>query len=244
MLYFSATSILYVPLLRSLWLIPSDYTPRALWTVIFVCNTLVVFAESVRKYGFLRPVYKGATAEQIAGFWSRSFFIWVLPLFQAGYSKDLKLRDIPKADHDLQVKSTGKDLHAAWNRIRGRHRLLRASLASNLWPVLSAIAPRLALTAFTFCQPFLVQSSVSYLSAEPDMGYESYGQALVGGFLLVYLGIAVSTGTRRCSTSSRTNTYNSDIASCLLASDVPDDCSSPFWSDCPDLPTYDHLTSL
>jgi ATP-binding cassette subfamily C (CFTR/MRP) protein 1 len=243
-LYFSACSILYIPMLRSLWLMPSDYVPRALWTVVFVCNTLVVFAESARKSRFIRPLYKGATAEQVAGFWSRSFFIWVLPFFQTGYSKELKLRDIPKADLELQAKSTWKGLDASWNHIHGRHRLLRAAFAANLWSFVSAVAPRLALTAFRFCQPFLVQSSVSYLSAGPEMGQDMYGQGLVGGFLLVYLGIAVSNWTMLCSTCSRTNTFNSDIASSVLTSDKSNDRSSPLWFDCPNISAYDDSTSL
>lgn len=193
-LYFSASSLLFIPRLRSLWLIPSIDAPRALWTVIFVGTTVVVIIESAHKTRFLRPAYQNSTAEQKTGFWGRSFFIWVLPLFQAGYSKILQLEDIPKVDHALEERSTWTDLEASWHLTRGRHRLLRAVFAANRWPFMSAIIPRLALAAFTFCQPFLIASSVSYLGTKQETNNDTsmYGPALVCAFLLVYLGIAVS----------------------------------------------------
>ena len=44
---------------------------------------------------------------------------------------------------------------------------------------------------FNFCQPFLIEASVSYIGAGPEKGNESYSQGLVGAFVLVYLGYAV-----------------------------------------------------
>lgn len=193
-LYFSLSSILFIPRLRSLWLIPAIDAPKTLWTAIYIVTTVVAFAESLRKTNSLRPTYRSISLEEMTGFWGKSFFIWVLPLFQAGYSKLLHLDDIPRVDSDLREQSTWTDLDKAWNRAQGRHRLLRAAFFANYWPILSAVMPRLALAAFTFCQPFLVNASVSYLNTGKgkDDGTAVYGPALVGAFVLVYLGIAVS----------------------------------------------------
>jgi hypothetical protein len=151
----------------------------------------VVIAESANKIKSLRRVYRSSTAEQTAGFWSRSFFIWVLPFFQTGYRKQLQLTDIPNIDEDIEEKITFADLDSAWLRTHGSYRLLRATFVANRWSFLSAIPPRLALSAFTLCQPFLIDSAVSNLSSSSNGNQKVYGRALVGGFILVYLGIAV-----------------------------------------------------
>ncbi|KAJ5976667.1 hypothetical protein N7501_000009 [Penicillium viridicatum] len=61
-----------------------------------------------------------------------------------------------------------------------------------MWPCLSAIVPRLVLSTFNLCQPFLVQAAVSHMGIQVEESNEDYGKALVGAFVLVYVGIAVS----------------------------------------------------
>ena len=99
-LYFSMSAILSIPRLRSLWLIRSDYVTSTLWTAIFICITLTVIIESLRKTRFLSEQYQSATKEQTVSFWSRGLYIWVLPFFQVGYSKIIKLADIPRVHVD------------------------------------------------------------------------------------------------------------------------------------------------
>lgn len=71
-----------------------------------------------------------------------------------------------------------------------RHSLLRACFRSYLLSSLSPIIPRLCLTAFTFSQPFLINTTVSFVGQmDPD---SNYGKGLIGAWALVYLGIAVS----------------------------------------------------
>ncbi|KAH8703765.1 putative multidrug resistance-associated protein [Talaromyces proteolyticus] len=191
-LYFSAFTIFSIPRLRSLWLIDADPGPKIIWTIIFTTNVLAVIIESVNKTNILQPHYQSSTPEQTAGFWSRSFFIWVLPFFHTGYTKHLQLTDIPNIDKDIEEQLTFTYLDSAWIRTHGQHRLLRAAFAAYRWSFLSAIPPRLALSAFTLCQPFLIDSTVSNLSSSSDENQKVYGRALVGGFVLVYLGIAIS----------------------------------------------------
>lgn len=57
-------------------------------------------------------------------------------------------------------------------------------------PFLAPVIPRLCLTVFTFAQPFLINSTVTFVSnGNPDV---SYGRGLIGAWALVYLGITVS----------------------------------------------------
>ncbi|KAM0816494.1 putative ATP-binding cassette transporter [Seiridium cardinale] len=214
-LYFSASDILLLPTLRSFWLVPCSTTLRSLAIVTLLMTTVVVFVESARKLGLLRPVEKSESKEQLVGFWSRGFFTWALPFLRKGYSSVLILGQIPRVDHELREDSTWTKLHDYWHSVRrGRYRLLRATFWSHSRLLVSAVLPRLALSAFVFCQPFLIDASVSYLTTgAQDNDDEQFGPALIGAFVLVYLGIAVS----RAFYWRQTNRTIASIRSCLIA---------------------------
>jgi ATP-binding cassette, subfamily C (CFTR/MRP), member 1 len=191
-IYFSFSSLLYIPRLRSLWLILPASTCRTVWTILYVFTLLALFLECAVKTKLLRPAYQNLTKEQLIGFWGRSFYVWVLPIFQLGYSNVMTIDDTLEVDKDLRGYSAGRRLQASWRRMKSPHRLLKATLQSNMWPLVTAIVPRLCLSAFTFCQPFLINSTVTYIS-NTDTSPESklYGPALVGAYALVYMGRTV-----------------------------------------------------
>ncbi|CEJ92591.1 hypothetical protein VHEMI08233 [[Torrubiella] hemipterigena] len=191
-LYFSACTLLSLPRLRSLWLLNATTAPKAVWTVIFILTIAVVCAESVRKNRFLLPPYRSLSTEQTVSFWSRGLFVWVLPFFKLGYSKDLNVHDIPQVDTALRGEAAYAKLEASWNQTSGRHRLLRSMFKANLWPFFSAVIPRVCLSCFSFSQPFLIAASVSNLQDRENEDHARYGHALVGAFVLVYMGIAIS----------------------------------------------------
>ncbi|KAK3403550.1 P-loop containing nucleoside triphosphate hydrolase protein [Sordaria brevicollis] len=249
-IYFSASTVLYIPRLRTLFLLSSSSTPhllalRVLWTLIYALTTLVAITESLGKFSLLQPRYKHVvvTKEQTAGFWSRGFFVWLLPFFQVGYKKILGMGDVPGVDGELRVESCGGEMEGAFRKLLGRKLkkegtgegtkkesgrggatekdegkegakeeeakkkkgwiLIMAAYEANKWPFWSAVMPRLALLGFNFCQPFLIEAVVAYLASRErkdgneEEGNETpqpayYGKALVGGFVLCYVGIAVS----------------------------------------------------
>ncbi|KAK0656433.1 ABC transporter [Cercophora newfieldiana] len=196
-LYFSASTLLSIPRLRTLYLLPSFTLPKAAWTLVFISTTLLVIAESLKKTRFLRPAYQSiATPETVTSFWSRSFFTWVLPFFQEGYGKVLKLGDIPRVDTALEEEKTHGGLEREWKKRgpKGRWwRLIRAAFRANVWGFLGAIPPRLMLGGLGFIQPFLIESAVREVQLQAgERRWGEEGKALVGGFILVYVGIAVS----------------------------------------------------
>ncbi|KAL4908813.1 hypothetical protein BDW74DRAFT_187329 [Aspergillus multicolor] len=192
-LYFSATSLCHLPRLRSLWLINSVDPCRYLSLVILLVTVAIVILESASKTRILHPAYKNATKEERSGFWSRSFFIWVLPFLQTGYRSFLVVDDVPQVDAALQGQASGDRLQRAWHSGggEGRFRLVRAVFRAYGWPYLSAFLPRLAYSCFTLTQPFLITAAINYIgggSAEPEV----YGAGLIGAYILVYLGIAMT----------------------------------------------------
>ena len=59
------------------------------------------------------------------------------------------------------------------------------------WPILVPIIPRLALLAFTFCQPLLLRRLLDYLN-HSDVEDKNIGYGLIGAYFVVYVGLAVS----------------------------------------------------
>ncbi|ETS77362.1 hypothetical protein PFICI_11236 [Pestalotiopsis fici W106-1] len=193
-LYFSASAILYIPTLRSLWSMPCHtQTPGVLWVVIYVGTILLAAIESARKtQSLLYPPEKDVSPEGFTGIWSRGLFAWTLPFLRLGFSDVLQLSQIPQVGSDLRAESTLTTLRGPWQIHQGNYRLIRAVFSSNKWLFLSAVPPRLSLSAFMFCQPFLIEASVSYLNSTPDEYNKYYGRALVGAFVLAYAGVAIS----------------------------------------------------
>ncbi|CAG8907277.1 unnamed protein product [Penicillium egyptiacum] len=193
-LYFSACSICRLPQLRSLWLIPSVGVCRYLSLACFLLTVAVMALESVPKTKILHSQYYGGTNEGKIGFWSRSFFIWVLPFLQTGYREALEVEDIPEVDTSLQGQCSGSKLRKSWDsaKTNGHYRLIKAVFRAYGWACISAIPPRLAYSCFTFAQPFLITATVNYIGGSPGSEPKIYGTGLIGAYILVYLGLAVS----------------------------------------------------
>jgi ATP-binding cassette subfamily C (CFTR/MRP) protein 1 len=60
------------------------------------------------------------------------------------------------------------------------------------WPLIGVMPLRIALLAFTFCQPLLLQSLLSYLGQSGPTS-PNVGHGLISAYVFVYLGMAVST---------------------------------------------------
>ncbi|KAJ5698780.1 hypothetical protein N7462_000785 [Penicillium macrosclerotiorum] len=194
-IYFFVTTLLALPRARTLWLLsPIVKNQAILWTLLNIGTATVLCLESLHKTKVLRFAYR-SSKEGTSSFWVRSFFIWVLPLFRSGFTTILRVHNMPELDHNLQGVSAEQRLIKAWPRTKNarRHRLLQVTFLAYLWSFASAILPRLCLTAFKFCQPFLISATLDFISASsnPDSRYQ--GPALVGAFVLTYLGMAVST---------------------------------------------------
>jgi hypothetical protein len=148
--YFSALSILYIPHLRTLWLIPSIPVPRGRFTVIYIVVIMTTVLESARRVNFIQPVYRNVTLEEIHGFWGRNLFAWVLPLFWNAYKSIICLDDLPDIDSTLLGEITEARLAHTWSTPT-EVPTDQATFRAYYRPFLSAIVPRILLLGFTFC---------------------------------------------------------------------------------------------
>ncbi|PMD29625.1 hypothetical protein L207DRAFT_615485 [Hyaloscypha variabilis F] len=180
---------------RTLWLrdegkIASDFTAGV--AVKFV----LLLLEAVEKRRILLPSYKSYPFEATSGIFSRCFFCWLSPLFRRGLSKTLSLDDLYRLDKHLLSGYLDHLLNNAWLKVptRSSHALFWATLRTLRLPLLSAVAPRLSLTAFNFCQPFLLHRDIDLSQQPVDTNSTNAGYGLIGAYFLVYVGIAITTG--------------------------------------------------
>lgn len=125
-LYFFAASILALPRARTLWtLSPAVETQAIVWTLVAVATSVVLGLESINKRRSVVSAYKQASKEYTSSFWARSFFIWMLPLFQSGFSSILALHDMPEVDRDLQGGSAEDRLLETWSKSKSTQVLER-----------------------------------------------------------------------------------------------------------------------
>ena len=73
-----------------------------------------------------------------------------------------------------------------------KHKISLVLLNVLKWPIFAPVAPRLALLAFTFCQPLLLRRFLDYLQDPVERQDANIGYGLIGAYFLVYFGMAVS----------------------------------------------------
>ena len=164
-------------------------------TASLAIKVVLVGAEAIEKRAVLRGKWKAATPESTAGFYNQAFFWWLNPLFLKGYSQSLEVEGLYRLDKHLSSDYLYPRVKTAWENVavKGRrHSLLLLFFQRFKWDFLCVIPPRLAYIGFTFCQPFLINRAVA-LSSEPiTAASRNVGYGLIGAYLVVYVGIAIT----------------------------------------------------
>ncbi|KAJ6787284.1 hypothetical protein PWT90_01705 [Aphanocladium album] len=131
-------------------------------------------------------------SEATAGFWNRSFYIWLLPTLHTGSSRLLDSHDLQDLEEDLRGGHFFAKFTLIWPRYKkgASTSLFRAVFWTLLRSILVAMAPRFSLIGFSFAQPYLLDRVVSLL--ETDHLRRDSENGLVGAAALIYMGILVS----------------------------------------------------
>ncbi|KAI4848241.1 putative ABC transporter [Aureobasidium sp. EXF-8845] len=191
-LYYSASSLCFLPILRTTWLLEDNVVCSLTWTFIWLLTLVVLVLESSTKRSWTAQKSRDVMEEQLASFWGRSFFIYLLPFLWFGYSNTIGISDIPAVDKPLRSKAANEQLLPYFRRYKGRFRLLRAILSAFIWSLASAIVPRLSLTGFSFCQAFLISATLRLMKDQEENIIPSYKGGIIGAYVLVYFGLAAS----------------------------------------------------
>jgi len=181
---------------RTLWLQHYNQPIAIVSTLAIAVKFCILCLEAVQKRSILLPEYLAYPPEAVSGIINRCLFWWLNVLFRRGYSNTLRLDDLFTLDKHLLARYLQHVLGSAWNQVpsKSTHALLFTTFRALKWPLLSSVFPRLCLTAFNFCQPFLLERAVDFSQEPINHDTNNTGYGLIGAYALVYIGIAITTG--------------------------------------------------
>ncbi|KAF5511663.1 ABC transporter atnG [Colletotrichum siamense] len=182
---------------RTLWMLGPNQTIPAIFTCTLALRAVMILLESTEKRRILVPQHKGYSKEVTSGTFNRSVFFWLTSLFINGYRNILKLEDLYPLDPKLASEPLYKKLADAWGQVPDKTRpgaLFSTWLRVFAGPMSAAVVPKLFQIGFNYAQPLLVQQAIELAGLPQTREYRNRGFGLIGAYVLVYTGIAVSTG--------------------------------------------------
>lgn len=179
---------------RTLWLQGYQSAIAPAMTVSVAMKASLVVVEAIEKRSILRAKWRAATPESTAGFYNQALFWWLNPLFLRGYFNSLEVEELYGLDKHLSSDYLYPRVKTAWEDLaaKSRHSLMLLYFRRFKWDFLCAVPPRLAYIGFTFCQPFLINRAVDLSSQPITAASKNVGYGLIGAYLLVYVGIAIT----------------------------------------------------
>ncbi|KAI1736568.1 putative ATP-binding cassette transporter [Xylaria scruposa] len=192
--YLLVTPLLRAAVVRTYWYLEGFHTIASLSLTSLLVQLGIMTLESCSKRRWLIDGSRGGTPEESASFLSRSLLAWITSLFFKGYRQQLTGSDLQIIDTNLRTREVEPRFHRLLATKKfGRYGLIRLMFRSLGLYALAPVFPRLALSAFTFAQPFLASSLINYLDGDRNAS-DNDGYGLIGASFLVYTGIAVCTG--------------------------------------------------
>jgi len=173
--------------------------------------------EIKEKRNHLEPQYRHLVREATSGFANLSIFWWLTGLLKTGAHKIISINDLDSAGDDFLSERLQTQLESNWSRGMPRSQKMHLQELSNFevasqhdkhalmfsvaktfqWSLLAGILPRLCLTGFTYAQPFLMTTLLNNIDATDSKAVSNSGYALIGAYVLVFFGAAVSPGQRK-----------------------------------------------
>lgn len=196
--YLFLTLFLDVAQARTLFL-SSDGKPELTYSSIFVAaialKTGVLLLEAQQKSRWIGWDEKEHSPEETSGIFSLGVFFWLNKMFLVGYGKVMTIGDLYPLDSSFSARPLHDKFlkNMDYSKLKGdRFGLAKVLIRTLKVPLLLPIPPRLALLCFTFCQPLFLEKLLDYLSkAELDA---NVGYGFIGASLLIYSGLAISSG--------------------------------------------------
>lgn len=153
---------------------------------------LLCFQEYPRTGQIIDPkARKAANKESTSGYWARTFFAFMGPIFWSGFRKILSVDDLGNLGAEFSSHHLFHVLSQHWGQKRKSkaNSLFIACITSWKKAVVGIAVPRLCVTGFIFAQPFVMRHMV--LSHRQELSGATKG-GLVGATFLSYTGSAVA----------------------------------------------------
>ncbi|KAG5824345.1 hypothetical protein H9Q74_005558 [Fusarium xylarioides] len=192
-LFLAVSLLLDVALLRTLWFVPTDAAIPAVFTAAFALKAIIVVLEGWSKAPYLVAGSGPHSPEVTAGLYARAVFAWVTPLLLTGFRKLLQPMDLFELDEEMGTAGLIDGFWKHWHTQKAparKHRLISCCVMTLRWSIIAVVLPRLALLAFTICQPLILNRLLVFLDDSSQSINIGYG--IIAAYGLVYSGIALS----------------------------------------------------
>ena len=190
--FISVTALLDIARVRTLFLTRQPL-PAAMLCVGLVLKLLLLVFESRSKKKDLAALSSQTSPEKLAGPISRTMFHWINPLLTLGFKGSLKGRRLGPIDPKFDAEYLTERFAAVPQSVKNglsKGGLSTLTLLCIGQDLLYPIIPRLFVSLFTFLQPFLIDSMLSWLTKN-DRDASNQGYGLIAATFFVYFGIAV-----------------------------------------------------
>ncbi|KAF4959656.1 hypothetical protein FGADI_1579 [Fusarium gaditjirri] len=192
-LFLTVSLLLDVALLRTLWLVPMSPAIPAVFTAAFALKAIIVVLEGWSKAPYLVTGSGLHSPEVTAGLYARAVFAWVTPLLLTGFRQLLRPMDLFELDEEMGSAALIDGFWKHWHNQKAlarKHRLISCCVMTLRWSIVAVVLPRLALLAFTICQPLILNRLLVFLD-DPSQSI-NIGYGITAAYGLVYSGIALS----------------------------------------------------
>ncbi|PWY74368.1 putative ABC multidrug transporter [Aspergillus heteromorphus CBS 117.55] len=197
LVYLSLSTLLDATRLRTLWLLGDGRVPfKAISSISLAVKLSVLLAESLAKTKhFLDPDAASLSPEETGGIFSNGFFLWTNSLLLKGFKKVLSLSDLYHLPQSCVVIGQDPAFRYAFEKSKTKHyKLVTVTLKMFKYRLMWPVIPRLFLLAFTLLQPVLMLELLQWLE-ESSLRDQSIGYGILGAYVIVYIGLAVATGS-------------------------------------------------
>ncbi|PVH72950.1 putative ATP-binding cassette transporter [Cadophora sp. DSE1049] len=180
---------------RTLLIHGTTQTFGAVFTSALAVKVLILISEAIEKRNILLDQYRYTSPEVTSGIYNRSFFFWLNHLMRTGFSKVLVNDDLYPIDDDMASGVLLARADRAWKSANQdqSQALFWAMIRANMVAFLYCIFPRVCMMGFRYAQPFLLERSIEFANNPEDP--DRVGWALTAAFGLVFLGLAISSGS-------------------------------------------------
>ncbi|KYK58885.1 hypothetical protein DCS_00012 [Drechmeria coniospora] len=142
-------------------------------------------------------LYRGRSRETAGNVFARGLFCWLNPLLWQGFRTVLHVPGLLGIDPELGTPDRHRRVWARWQRspLQTAGALVKLVISAHRQSILQGVLPRLALSGFTFAQPFLITRIIHFATAPggPDGKLDvQVGNGLVVATAIIYVGLAVA----------------------------------------------------
>ncbi|KAJ3498216.1 hypothetical protein NLG97_g1286 [Lecanicillium saksenae] len=126
--------------------------------------TLLALDEVPKLNLIIDPVIRTASGlEATSGFWSRTFFTFMGPVFRIGFKRTIVLKDLSAIGIEFSSNRLFADISRNWRPTEkmGTYSLMLACFSTWKAPFYATLLPRLLLTGFNYSQPYVLQAVVN-----------------------------------------------------------------------------------